>query len=53
MDRIKFIPGIQWAVDVFEGRRPIPTYQGKKESSKGFKDILDEETRKIKERNKG
>lgn len=42
MDGIKFIPGIQWAADILEGRRPIPTNKSKPEKGEGFKDVLDE-----------
>lgn len=49
MDGIRFIPGIQWAADILEGRRPIPTNKSKLEKGEGFQEILDEETKKIKE----
>lgn len=52
MDGIKFIPGIQWAADIPEGRKPIPTNKSKPEKGEGFQEILDEETKKIKEEQK-
>lgn len=52
MDENKFIPGIQWAADILEGRKPIPTNKSKSEKVEGFQEILDEETKKIKEEQK-
>lgn len=41
------IPGIWYAVDILNGRKPFPTNKQKK--GEGFKELLEKEMEKLKE----
>lgn len=49
MDRVRFIPGIQWAADIMTGRQPIPfTRKPKKNGAEqGFQALLDKEMERL------
>lgn len=50
MERVRFIPGIQWAADIMTGQKPIPFANPKRqqESEKGdFQSVLDREMERL------
>lgn len=47
MEKVRFIPGIQWAANIMTGRQPFPYLKDKKPEKKSeggdFQSVLDKE----------
>lgn len=49
MDRVRIIPGIQWAANIMTGRQPFPYMQEKRKKSENsdFQSLLDKEMERL------